>query len=141
MSLPSVMTGFSVSFLLLSVCLHPVRVTAIIPISRMPAITLFPFFFLSFSFHSCYKKTALLNKQCLLLSATGYHFTGSVALRRRLSSVLPQMFPLFYHVMFFLVYSFLLYSKIYSKISLHTSIHPHAPATSSSSAIVSLTAL
>ena len=83
----------------------------------------------------------LPNRQRISFHATGCHFTGPVALRRRLSSVLPQMFILFYHVMFFLVHSFLLYSKIYSKIFLHTSIHPHAPATSSSSAIVSLTAL
>ena len=46
LSLPSVMTGFPVSFLFSSVFLHPARATAKIPTSRIPAITLFPFIFL-----------------------------------------------------------------------------------------------
>ena len=40
------MTGFSVSFLFSPVFLHPARVTAKIPTSRIPAITLFPFIFI-----------------------------------------------------------------------------------------------
>lgn len=62
--------GFSVSFLLLSIFLHPVRVNAKIPTSRMPAITLFPFIylppllffrFLPIVFYNCYKVTIMLN--------------------------------------------------------------------------------
>jgi len=65
------MTGFSVYLLLLSVFLHPARVTAKIPTSRTPAITLFPFIYLPFLlFFSIF----IISVPCYLSHFSDLHF-------------------------------------------------------------------
>ena len=59
-----------------------------IPTSRITTITLFLFIFpLSVEI-----KNTIQNRQCTSSLATGYHFTGPLALRHRLSSALPKYF-------------------------------------------------